>query len=467
MIAGGLRSGGRERPRTARSGASGVVPRGMRLVPATGRGVSHVRRSERWHGSSRSTRRCSFPELERGILEFWRDGRRLRAFAGPARGRAPLGLLRGPAHGQRHARGAPRGVADVQGRLPAVQDDDRPLRGPQGRLGLPRPARRARGREGDRHHRETRHRGVRGGGVQPAVPRVGHALRRRLGAALRADRHVDRPRRRVLDDGHGVHRVGLVVAEDAARPRRCSQESDKVTAYCPRCGTALSDAEVAMGYETVEDPSVFVRLPLVEVPSDASLVGASLVVWTTTPWTLPSNEGAAVAPQAAYDGGRTRRRASGGRRGAARARAGRRRIDRGARVTGDRSGRGALRAAVPQRRGRPLAWSRATSSRWRTAPASSTWRPRSARRTSRSAARRGGRSSSPSTTPDGSRTQAPAFVRGRFVKDADPDDRRGPARAGRAVRAQTRSSTPIRSAGGARRRSSTTPGPPGTCAPPR
>ena len=44
-----------------------------------------------------------------------------------------------------------------------------------------------------------------------------------------------------------LHRRGLLV------------ESDKVTAYCPRCGTALSDAEVAMGYQTVEDPSVFVR----------------------------------------------------------------------------------------------------------------------------------------------------------------------------------------------------------------
>src|SRR5437763_15800734 len=38
-------------------------------------------------------------------------------------------------------------------------------------------------------------------------------------------------------------------------------EADKVTAYCPRCGTALSDAEVAQGYETVEDPSLFVRFP--------------------------------------------------------------------------------------------------------------------------------------------------------------------------------------------------------------
>jgi isoleucyl-tRNA synthetase len=76
-------------------------------------------------------------------------------------------------------------------------------------------------------------------------------------------------------------------------------EADKVTAYCPRCGTALSDHEVALGYETVEDPSVFVRFPIVE-SSDPSLVGASLVVWTTTPWTLPSNTGVAVDPDAEY-----------------------------------------------------------------------------------------------------------------------------------------------------------------------
>jgi isoleucyl-tRNA synthetase len=76
-------------------------------------------------------------------------------------------------------------------------------------------------------------------------------------------------------------------------------EDDKVTAYCPRCGTALSDAEVALGYETVEDPSLFLRFPLTESP-DPSLVGASLVGWTTTPWTLPSNTGLAVDRRAAY-----------------------------------------------------------------------------------------------------------------------------------------------------------------------
>ena len=76
-------------------------------------------------------------------------------------------------------------------------------------------------------------------------------------------------------------------------------EADKVTAYCPRCGTALSDAEVALGYETAEDPSVYVRFPIDDA-TDPDLVGVSLLVWTTTPWTLPSNAGVAVDPTASY-----------------------------------------------------------------------------------------------------------------------------------------------------------------------
>ncbi len=77
-------------------------------------------------------------------------------------------------------------------------------------------------------------------------------------------------------------------------------EADRVTTYCPRCGTALSDAEVAMGYETVADPSVFVKFELVDgVPSRPDL-RACLLVWTTTPWTLPSNTGVAVDASATY-----------------------------------------------------------------------------------------------------------------------------------------------------------------------
>ena len=77
-------------------------------------------------------------------------------------------------------------------------------------------------------------------------------------------------------------------------------EADKSVAYCPRCGTALSDHEVSMGYTQVTDPSVYVRLPIVDSPNAPALVGSSLLIWTTTPWTLPSNLGAAVAGDETY-----------------------------------------------------------------------------------------------------------------------------------------------------------------------
>ncbi|MGZ9235714.1 MAG: class I tRNA ligase family protein, partial [Anaerolineales bacterium] len=68
----------------------------------------------------------------------------------------------------------------------------------------------------------------------------------------------------------------------------------KVVPYCPRCGTPLSDHEVALGYEEATDPSVFVRMPLVDQPD------VSLLVWTTTPWTLPGNVAVAVHPDVDY-----------------------------------------------------------------------------------------------------------------------------------------------------------------------
>jgi len=68
----------------------------------------------------------------------------------------------------------------------------------------------------------------------------------------------------------------------------------KVVPYCPRCGTPLSDHEVAQGYDEAIDPSVFVRMPLVDEP------GTSLLVWTTTPWTLPGNVAVAAHPHVDY-----------------------------------------------------------------------------------------------------------------------------------------------------------------------
>lgn len=74
-------------------------------------------------------------------------------------------------------------------------------------------------------------------------------------------------------------------------------EDHRVAPYCPRCGTGLSDHEVAQGYETLTDPSVYVRMP---VTSGAWAGKADLLIWTTTPWTLPSNTAVAVHPDVTY-----------------------------------------------------------------------------------------------------------------------------------------------------------------------
>jgi isoleucyl-tRNA synthetase len=71
-------------------------------------------------------------------------------------------------------------------------------------------------------------------------------------------------------------------------------QGNKVVWWWAQGGTALSSAEVGLGYKEVDDPSVFVAFPLVEDPSLA------LAVWTTTPWTLPSNMYAAVNPTFEY-----------------------------------------------------------------------------------------------------------------------------------------------------------------------
>jgi len=68
----------------------------------------------------------------------------------------------------------------------------------------------------------------------------------------------------------------------------------KVVPYCPRCGTPLSDHEVAQGYDDAEDPSVFVRMRLLDEPD------TSFLVWTTTPWTLPANVAIAAGSDVDY-----------------------------------------------------------------------------------------------------------------------------------------------------------------------
>jgi isoleucyl-tRNA synthetase len=75
--------------------------------------------------------------------------------------------------------------------------------------------------------------------------------------------------------------------------RELLYEGHKVSPYCPRCETTLSSHEVAQGYKDVVDPSVYLKLK-------ARGSEDRLLVWTTTPWTLPGNVAVAVSSRATY-----------------------------------------------------------------------------------------------------------------------------------------------------------------------
>ena len=200
-------------------------------------------------------------------------------------------------------------------------------------------------------------------------------------------------------------------------------EGHKVVPYCPRCGTALSSHEVAQGYEDVKDPSIYVRFPLLARTAE----GESLLVWTTTPWTLPGNEPSRSRPMSPTSGRGSAARPdpgrAAGREGAGRGGRDRRRaspapswsvVTTKARSSSSTT---ASRATSPSSPG--------TSSPPRTGPASSTSRRPSAKTTTRS--RPPAASSTRPThgslyNPVGPRRQVRRRVagfEGKFVKDPE------------------------------------------------
>jgi isoleucyl-tRNA synthetase len=95
---------------------------------------------------------------------------------------------------------------------------------------------------------------------------------------------------RTLDPGY-IESVWWALSQ--IHERGLLYESHRVVPYCPRCGTALSSHEVSQGYQDVVDASAYVKLWLIGHDE-------ALVVWTTTPWTLPGNLAAAVAADTTY-----------------------------------------------------------------------------------------------------------------------------------------------------------------------
>jgi hypothetical protein len=264
-------------------------------------------------------------------------------------------------------------MKDVFPRYKTMQGLPRPA---QGRLGHARPARRGRGREGARHPRQGRDRGLRRRALHPPLHRVGVPLHRRVGEAHRAHRLLGRPRRRPTSP------TTRATSRACGGRSRALQEGPALPG--PQGGLVVGPgrhrALGGRGRPGLQDRRRSRR------SSCASRWWArsrpAYLAWTTTPWTLPSNVALAVRPSKRR---LTRRRSDRGRRGAS----------------------FVIAAAWPRRSSGPPPTSsrrqgQPSSSASATSRPSATRRPRTARRT-----RSSPRTSSPSIPARASSTSRP------------------------------------------------------------
>jgi isoleucyl-tRNA synthetase len=240
-----------------------------------------------------------FPELERGILDFWRDADVFRKSL-ELRKDAPLWVFyEGPptANGKpgiHHVE--PRTFKDVYPRFKTMTGHLVPRKGGWDCHGLPVEI------EVEKEIGTTGKRDIEAFGIAEFNQLCRESVGRYVGEFERLTERIgfwiD------MSDAYWTMHTEYIESVwwslKQLHGRGLLVEADRITTYCPRCGTALSDAEVAMGYQTVQDPSVFVKFELIDgIPLRPDL-RASLLVWTTTPWTLPANAGVAVDASATY-----------------------------------------------------------------------------------------------------------------------------------------------------------------------
>ena len=212
------------------------------------------------------------------------------------RGGAALLLHRRADHGEQPDGRPPRLGPHAEGRLPALQGDARLRPALPERLRLPGAVGRGRGREGARAStRSARSRST----ASPSSPRAAASASREFAEVIteqstRLGMWMDWDNDYYTFSDTNIEYIWRFLKE--VHERGWLYKGHRSTQWCPRCGTSLSQHEQAGegNYVELEHPSLYVRFPL------RDREGEALVVWTTTPWTLPANVAAAVKPDAEY-----------------------------------------------------------------------------------------------------------------------------------------------------------------------
>ena len=209
----------------------------------------------------------SLPALERDVLDYWAGDKTFQASvdardAGP-NGRQRVRLLRRPAVRQRPAALRPPAHRLREGPRAALPDDARPPRRAPVRLGLPRPARRGRGREAARHHDEGGDPRARHGQVQRRLPHARCCSTPRTGSGTSPARPAGSTSTTTTRRSTPDYMESVMWAFKTLHDKGLVYEGFRVLAYCWRCETPLSNTETRMDdvYQDRQDPALTVGVP--------------------------------------------------------------------------------------------------------------------------------------------------------------------------------------------------------------
>ena len=235
----------------------------------------------------------SFPQLEKSILEFWRE-RRIYAKSLERRANSPKFIFyEGPptANGLPHpGHCLTRAIKDLFPRYRTMRGYQCERKAGWDTHGLPVEVEVC--KELGIHSKEE----IEGYGIEPFIQKCQQSVWRYM-------QEWERLTERIgfwiqLDNAYVTYHQSYVESVwwslKSLFDRDLLYQGHKIVWWWAQGGTALSSGEVGLGYKDVADPSVFVQFPLVDREN------TSLLVWTTTPWTLPSNQFAAVHPDVEY-----------------------------------------------------------------------------------------------------------------------------------------------------------------------